>query len=66
MAAESHPEIRSRGQSPLLHYPVGGRHAGDLTFWNQKGADSGSFLFAGMARSYNYLAGGCHADETKI
>ena len=21
--------------------------------WNQKGADSGSFLFAGMARSYN-------------
>ena len=23
-----------------------------LMLWNQKGADSGSFLFAGMARSY--------------
>ena len=31
---------------------VGGRHAGDHMLWNQKGADSGSFLFAGMARSY--------------
>jgi len=31
---------------------VGGRHAGDLVLWNQKGADSGAFLFAGMARSY--------------
>ena len=29
------------------------RHAGDLRLWNQKGADPGSFLFAGMARSYN-------------
>jgi len=37
---------------------VGGRHAGDLLFlllWNQKGADSGFFLFAGMARSYSIL-----------
>ena len=34
--------------------PVGGRHAGDLMLWNQKGADSGAFLFAGMARSYIY------------
>jgi len=25
----------------------------ELTLWNQKGADFGSFLFAGMARSYN-------------
>jgi len=31
---------------------VGGRHAGDLVLWNQKVADSGTFLFAGMARSY--------------
>ena len=36
-----------------LNPVVGGRHAGDHTLWNQKGADSGSFLFAGMARSYN-------------
>jgi len=32
---------------------VGGRHAGDLTLWNQKSADSGSFLFASMARSHS-------------
>ena len=25
----------------------------ELTLWNQKGADSGSFLFAGMARSHS-------------
>ena len=25
----------------------------ELTLWKQKGADSGSFLFAGMARSYS-------------
>ena len=29
---------------------VGGCHVGDFILWNQKGADSGSFLFAGMAR----------------
>ena len=32
---------------------VESRHAGDfLLLWNQEGADTGSFLFAGMARSY--------------
>ena len=31
---------------------VGGRHAGDLMLWNQKGSDPGSFLFARMAASY--------------
>ena len=36
-----------------LPHLVGGRHAGDLMLWNQKGADSGSFLFAGMARSHS-------------
>jgi len=31
---------------------VESRHAGDfLLLWNQEGADTGSFLFAGMARS---------------
>ena len=25
--------------------------------WNQKGADSGAFLFAGMARSYSRISG---------
>ena len=33
---------------------VGGCHVGDSILWNQKGADSGSFLFAGMARSHNF------------
>ena len=33
---------------------VGGCHAGDfLLLWNQQGADTGSFLFAGMARSHS-------------
>ena len=36
------------------HGPVGGRHAGEEKLWNQKGADSGAFLFAGMARSYRW------------
>jgi hypothetical protein len=35
---------------------VGGCHVGDFILWNQKGADSGSFLFAGMARSHKWLA----------
>ena len=33
---------------------AGGCHVDDFILWNQKGADSGSFLFAGMARSYIY------------
>jgi hypothetical protein len=32
---------------------VGGRHAGDLALWNQKGADTDFFLIAGKARSYS-------------
>jgi len=31
---------------------VGASLARDLKLWNQEGADAGSFLFAGMARSY--------------
>ena len=32
-----------------------GNPAGNLTLWNQKGADTGAFLFAGKARSYSAL-----------
>jgi len=44
------------GYGCLNHFFVGGRHAGDRMLWNQKGADSGSFLFAGMARSYSRIS----------
>jgi len=35
---------------------AGGCHVDDFILWNQKGADSGSFLFAGMARSHKWPA----------
>ena len=31
---------------------VGASLARELKLWNQEGADTGPFLFAGMARSY--------------
>jgi len=43
-------------RSPCGRY-VGDFHANDNKkerLWNQKGADTGSFLFGRMAASYNY------------
>ena len=37
----------------------------ELTLWNQKVTDTGSLLFAGMARSHNGSVGGRHAGEQK-
>ena len=34
-----------------------------LLLWNQKGTDTGSLLFAGMARSHRGLVGGRHAGD---
>jgi len=34
--------------------------------WNQKGADSGSILFAGTARSYRSAVGGRHAGDLML
>ena len=37
----------------------------ELTLWNQKRSDSGSFLFARMAASYRTIVGAGHAREQK-
>ena len=46
-------DLPCRGHGPLLQKPCRrppcGRH---FALWNQKGTDTGSLLFAGMARSY--------------